>query len=112
MASSEQETFGLSVLEALANGIPVLYTTCPALEGLGLLRARQVPSEVDGMRAEIAAEMPGRGTASVPCPPVEKEYGIEAVDPPASTTSTIRSRPVATGAHVPAQVPAPPARGP
>ncbi len=34
VASSKQETFGLSVLEALANGAPVLYTTCPALDGL------------------------------------------------------------------------------
>jgi glycosyltransferase involved in cell wall biosynthesis len=44
IASSAQETFGLSVLEALANGLPVLYTTCPALEGLDVLRARQIPS--------------------------------------------------------------------
>ncbi|MFC5180022.1 glycosyltransferase [Actinomadura harenae] len=31
---SEQETFGLSVLEALANGLPTIYTTCPALQDL------------------------------------------------------------------------------
>ena len=32
VASSRQETFGLCVLEALANGLQVLYTTCPALD--------------------------------------------------------------------------------
>lgn len=61
IASSAQETFGLSVLEALANGMPVLYTTCPALEGLDsdqvTDRARQVPGDVAGMRAAVAAEV-------------------------------------------------------
>jgi glycosyltransferase involved in cell wall biosynthesis len=31
---SEQETFNLAVLEALANGLHVLYTTCPPLDEL------------------------------------------------------------------------------
>lgn len=33
-APSVQETFGLGVLEALAAGLPVRYTTCPALDDL------------------------------------------------------------------------------
>lgn len=34
-APSIGETFGLTVLEGLAAGLPVRYTSCPALDGLG-----------------------------------------------------------------------------
>ena len=79
VASSAQETFGLSVLEALANGAPVLYTTCPALDGLDVARARQIPSEVTGIRDAMADEIRAGQRDRVPEPAVEKEYGIQAV---------------------------------
>jgi glycosyltransferase involved in cell wall biosynthesis len=79
VASSAQETFGLSVLEALANGLPVAYTTCPALEGLTVARAVQVPSDVAGMRAALAAEVAVGPQPRAPEPAVEREYGIAAV---------------------------------
>jgi glycosyltransferase involved in cell wall biosynthesis len=79
VASSAQETFGLSVLEALGNGAPVLYTTCPALEGLDVARAWQVPSTVPGIREAMAAEMRNGQRDRVPEPAVEKTYGIQAV---------------------------------
>jgi glycosyltransferase involved in cell wall biosynthesis len=79
IASSEQETFGLSVLEALANGIPALYTTCPALEGIETERARQVPGDDESMRQEIAAEMAGGRRPRQGVPAIREHYGIEAI---------------------------------
>jgi glycosyltransferase involved in cell wall biosynthesis len=79
IASSEQETFGLSVLEALANGIPALYTTCPALDGIDTARARQVPGDVEGMRQEIAAELACGRRPREGVPAIGEHYGIEAV---------------------------------
>ena len=79
VASSRQETFGLSVLEALGNGAPVLYTTCPALEGLDVARARQVPATAAGLREAMAAEVRAGQRDRVPEPAVEKAYGIQAV---------------------------------
>jgi glycosyltransferase involved in cell wall biosynthesis len=79
VASSKQETFGLSVLEALANGAPVLYTTCPALDGLGVDRARQVPSTAEGLRAAMAAELRSGPRERVSVPAIREAYGIDAV---------------------------------
>jgi glycosyltransferase involved in cell wall biosynthesis len=79
VASSKQETFGLSVLEALANGAPVLYTTCPALDGLDAGRARQIPSAVAGMREAMADELAAGQRPRTAEPAVEKEYSVEAV---------------------------------
>ncbi|MBO0773377.1 MAG: glycosyltransferase [Actinobacteria bacterium] len=80
VASSAQETFGLSVLEALANGAPALYTTCPALIGLDTGgRARQVPGTAGGMAEALAAEVARGHRPRQTVPAVEQAYGIEAV---------------------------------
>jgi glycosyltransferase involved in cell wall biosynthesis len=79
VASSAQETFGLSVLEALGNGAPVLYTTCPALKGLDVSRAWQVPGTAGGLRDAMAIEVRAGQRDRLPEPAVEKAYGIQAV---------------------------------
>lgn len=77
VASSRQETFGLCVLEALANGMRVLYTTCPALDGMDVELARQVPIE---HMSEAIAEVVEQGHRDrKPEQAVEDEFGIAAV---------------------------------
>ncbi|WP_258175328.1 glycosyltransferase [Actinopolyspora mortivallis] len=78
VACSKQETFGLSVLEALANGLVALYTTCPALEGVDTDRAVEVEGTPERLRAALRDEL----EAQRPRAQVEQLrtlYGMEAV---------------------------------
>jgi glycosyltransferase involved in cell wall biosynthesis len=79
VAASLQETFGLSVLEALASGLPVLYTTCPALDGIQTERARMVAGNPESLRDEIRAQIEAGPRTRVPDSKVFERYGIESV---------------------------------
>lgn len=57
-APSAQETFGLGVLEALAAGLPVRYTACPALDDLP-------PGDAPGARRLPAAARAGSWSAEL-----------------------------------------------
>lgn len=79
IASSAQETFGLSVLEALSNGAPALYTTCPAMDGISTDRARQVTGEEQALRKEIAVEFEIGRRPRDGVPAIAERYGMAAV---------------------------------
>ncbi|MFA1546733.1 glycosyltransferase [Actinomadura chokoriensis] len=77
-APSVQETFGLGVLEALAAGLPVRYTACPALDELPpgeAPGARRLPTDTGIWSAELDAVLRApRDRTRVP--PVVARYAI------------------------------------
>lgn len=83
-APSVQETFGLGVLEALAAGLPVRYTACPALDDLPpgeAPGARRLPTDAAVWSAELARVLAGdragdRDRDRTRVPPVVARYDI------------------------------------
>lgn len=79
VAASVQETFGLSVLEAMASGLPVLYTVCPALDGIQTSQAHQVTGTVEALRSEIQKAVEVGPLPRESDETVFERYGMESV---------------------------------
>jgi glycosyltransferase involved in cell wall biosynthesis len=79
VAASEQETFGLAILEAMASGLPAVYTVCPALDGIQTSQARQVAGTAEAMRAEIRKAVEAGAQPREPDNAVFSRYGMKSV---------------------------------
>ncbi|WP_405501586.1 glycosyltransferase [Streptomyces niveus] len=83
VSTSEDEAFGLAVVEGLAAGLPVLHVTCPALTDLpadSAPGARQISGTVADLVTELTVRQErftaGEGPRRLPVPPAARHYDI------------------------------------
>lgn len=101
VSPSAEETFGLAVIEALAAGLPVLYTACPALDDLPAVPgARRVPASLEAVRGAVAGAIDA-GPAHGPAPAALDHFDIARI---AGRIDDVYRRVSATRPHRPIPV--------
>ncbi|WP_326694484.1 glycosyltransferase [Streptomyces sp. NBC_01766] len=78
VSASEEESFGLAVVEALAAGLPVLHAACPAVDDLPAALtpgAVRVESRADALEAELRRQLDA-GQRRLAPPPLVGHYDI------------------------------------
>ncbi|MBA2951530.1 glycosyltransferase [Streptomyces himalayensis] len=78
VSASEEESFGLAAVEALAAGLPVLHVSCPAIEDLPAALAPgavRVAGRADALEAALRIQMSTEARRLQP-PPVVSHYDI------------------------------------
>jgi glycosyltransferase involved in cell wall biosynthesis len=78
VSTSQDEAFGLAVVEALAAGLPVLHVTCPALQDLpaeAAPGARRISGSVSELVAELR-KLQQAGPHRLPVPAAARHYDI------------------------------------
>lgn len=78
VSPSEEETFGLAILEAAAAGLRVVAADCPALDGTSLNGVRRLPADVPRLRRALLEER-ALGHAPHRTRSLPERYGIRTV---------------------------------
>lgn len=83
ISPSQDETFGMAVVEAAVNGLPLVYGECPALDELdaplpGTVRLpRDVDSDIEDRTIRAAAAAADVSTTGRDCPPeIRTRFGL------------------------------------
>ena len=79
VSASEEETFGLATLEAVAAGLPVIVAECPALDGLQVVGVQRVFVDALQLRQALLDERGRKHRSDKPDEAIRRRYDIQTV---------------------------------